>query len=317
MRKRKQNVINKTNASQAVHANKTNDEFIMLPTVDFCFKELMNHENIRKGIIAAILNIHPAEIEKADLMPTILRKEYEDDKYGVLDVRVKLTDGTQIDFEMQMVYFEYWANRTLFYLGKMYTDQIKEGEGYESLKKCIQVSIFDHVYFKEDDRCYRRITFRDDETNKEYTDLMEIHILELPKLPAEQQNETSLVQWMRFLGGKSREDFEKMAEKNPEIKEAYDMLDKMSADERKRLEYEERQKLIRDKMWIINGMKQQCEKAMQEGRKRAIQEARMLNIREMLLDNVPLDKIKQYTKATDEEIENEQKKLNKKSINNC
>ena len=81
MRKRKQNVINKTNASQAVHANKTNDEFIMLPTVDFCFKELMNHENIRKGIIAAILNIHPAEIEKADLMPTILRKEYEDDKF--------------------------------------------------------------------------------------------------------------------------------------------------------------------------------------------------------------------------------------------
>ena len=318
MRKSKHNVTTKTGTSQAEHSKKINDEFIMLPTVDFCFKELMNNENIRKGMIAAILNVHPREIEKADLMPTILRKEYEDDKYGILDVRVKLTDGTQIDFEMQMVYFEYWANRTLFYLGKMYTDQIKEGEGYENLKKCIQVSIFDHVYFNEDDRCYRRITFRDDKMNQEYTDLMEIHILELPKLPAEQQDETSLVQWMRFLGGKSREDFEKMAEKNPEIKEAYDMLDKMSADERKRLEYEERQKLIRDKMWIINGMKRQCEKAMQEGREKGMQEGRekgmqegrLLNIREMLLDNVPLDKIKQYTKATDEEIENEQKKLN-------
>ena len=115
---------------------------------------------------------------------------------------------------------------------------------------------------------------------------------------------------MRLLGGKSREDFEEMVEKNPEIKEAYDMLDKMSTDERKRLEYEERQKLIRDKMWIINGMKHQCEKAMQEGRERGMREGRLLNIREMLLDNVPLDKIKQYTKATDEEIENEQKKLN-------
>ena len=75
----------------------------MLPTVDFCFKELMHNENIRKGIIAAILNVHPEEIEKADLMPTILRKEYEDDKYGILDVRVKLADGTQIDFEMQNI----------------------------------------------------------------------------------------------------------------------------------------------------------------------------------------------------------------------
>ncbi len=213
MRKSKHNVTTKTGASQADHSKKINDEFIMLPTVDFCFKG-------------------------------------------------------------------------------------------------IQVSIFDHVYFNEDDRCYRRIIFRDDKMNQEYTDLMEIHILELPKLPAEQQDETRLVQWMRFLGGKSREDFEKMAEKNPEIKEAYDMLDKMSADERKRLEYEERQKLIRDKMWIINGMKHQCEKAMQEGRERGMREGRLLNIREMLLDNVPLDKIKQYTKATDEEIENEQKKLN-------
>ena len=53
----------------------------------------------------------------------------------------------------------------------MYTEQIKEGDDYDVLKKCIQVSIFDHVYFKEDDRCYRRITFRDDQMKKEYTDL--------------------------------------------------------------------------------------------------------------------------------------------------
>ena len=144
-------------------------------------------------------------------------------------------------------------------------------------------------------------------------------MLELPKLPAEQRDESSLVQWMRFLGGKSREDFKKMAEKNPEIKEAYDMLDKMSADERKRLEYEERQKLIRDKMWTINGIKRKYEETMQEeiekgireGREKGMQEVKILNIREMLLDHVPTDKIKQYTKATDEEIESVQKKLNR------
>ena len=33
--------------------NVTEDDFIMLPTVDFCFKELMQNENIRKGIVAA------------------------------------------------------------------------------------------------------------------------------------------------------------------------------------------------------------------------------------------------------------------------
>ena len=248
------------------------NDFIMLPTVDFCFKELMQNEKVRKGMIAAILGIRPEKVEEAVLMPTILRKEYEDDKYGVLDVLVKLMDGTRMDFEMQLVYFEFWENRTLYYLSKMYTDQIKEGEDYDVLKKCIQVSIFDHVYFEADDRCYRRITFRDDELKEEYTDLMEIHILELPKLPVEQKNETDLMQWMRFLGGKKREDFEKMAEKNPDMKEAYDMLDRMSADERKRLEYEERQKLLRDKNMILKDGKRKYERGLREGRECGLRE---------------------------------------------
>lgn len=200
------------------------NDFIMLPTVDFCFKELMQNEKVRKGMIAAILGIRPEEVEESVLMPTILRKEYEDDKYGVLDVLVKLKDGTRMDFEMQLVYFE------------------------------------------ADDRCYRRIRFRDDELKEEYTDLMGIHILELPKLPVEQKDETDLMQWMRFLGGKSREDFEKMAEKNPEMKEAYEMLNRMSADERKRREYKERQKLLRDKNMILKDGKRKYGRGLREGR---------------------------------------------------
>ena len=31
--------------------------FIMLPTVDFCFKELMQNAKVRKGIIAALLGV--------------------------------------------------------------------------------------------------------------------------------------------------------------------------------------------------------------------------------------------------------------------
>lgn len=32
-----------------------NDNFIMLPTVDFCFKELMQNKEVRKGILSALL----------------------------------------------------------------------------------------------------------------------------------------------------------------------------------------------------------------------------------------------------------------------
>ena len=70
--------------------------------------------------------------------------------------------------------------------------------------------------------------------------------LELKKLPEKEQNESGIIRWMRFLGAKSRKEFEKMAKEDTYIDEAYEMLKHRSADEKKRLEYEAREKAIRD-----------------------------------------------------------------------
>ena len=107
---------------------KTNDNFLMSPTVDYCFKELLAYPEIRRGFVAAILNKDPKEIEETILMPTILNKDTEDGKYGILDVRVKLWNGSQMDLEMQVAPFAFWDKRIIFYLSKMYTEQIKEGD---------------------------------------------------------------------------------------------------------------------------------------------------------------------------------------------
>ena len=199
MKENKKSVSTKSVSSHCKESKEEQEDFIMLPTVDFCFKELMQNDNIRKNIIAALLNVPSGEVENTELMPTILRKESKDDKYGILDVRVKLKNGEQIDFEMQVEAFDCWANRSVYYLSKMYTSEMKEGEGYDCLKKCIHVSILAYDHFLDDKECYRRIAFCDAKTGKEYTDLMEMHILELS-----------------------------------------------SADEKKRLEYETRQRAIRD-----------------------------------------------------------------------
>ena len=190
---------------------KTNDNFIMLPTVDFCFKELMNNEKVRRGFIAALLRKDPEKIRRTTLLPTELRREYADDKLGILDVRVLLENGAQIDMEMQVAYFENWDARAVFYLSKIFSDQLKKGEPYESLQQCIHVSILNFIHFKDDDRCCRRISFCDEETGKKYTDLMQIQILELKKLTAKAEYEETIISWMRFLSGKSREEFEAMA----------------------------------------------------------------------------------------------------------
>lgn len=70
------------------------DNFIMLPTVDFCFKELMKNPKVRQGFVAAILGRDPKTIRQTQLMNTELHREFEDDKLGILDVLIELDDGS-------------------------------------------------------------------------------------------------------------------------------------------------------------------------------------------------------------------------------
>lgn len=281
---------------------KNDDKFIMLPTVDFCFCELMKNAKVRKGFVAALQGVAPELISETTLLPTILDRDSKEDKQGILDVRILLNDGTQMDMEMQVRYFRYWDERSLFYLGKMYTGQIKKGEPYDKLKKCIHVSILDFIRFTEDDICYRTFHFRDDKTGEVYSDKLEIQILELKKLPNDVQTGEDIIKWMKFLGGESREEFEDMAKTNEYLDEAYQELQHLSADDRKRLEYEAREKAIRDHNWMMQsaeeiGLERGIEKGIEQGIARG--EANFARLTEILLEESRMDELKKA--ASDKE----------------
>ena len=234
----------------------TQDDFIMLPTVDVCFVGLMQNPVVRKGFCAAILRVSPEEIAETECIPTHLHREYAGDKLGILDVRVRMVDGLQINMEMQVKYFEFWDERVTFYISRMFSEQLKSGKSYKTLKKCIHVSILDFIRFPEDKRCYRTMHFRDDETGELYHDMLELQFLELKKLPEEVRTGEAIVDWMRFFNGKSREEFEAMARTSIYMDEAYKALQKLSADDLKRIEYEAREKAL----WDYNTQMSSAEK---------------------------------------------------------
>ena len=82
-----------------------------------------------------------------------------------------------------------------------------------------KLGILDFIHFSQDKKCFRKLAFCDVETGEQYTDLMEMYVLELQKLPPEDLNEKGIIRWMRFLGGKNREKFEDMAKKDEYIEE--------------------------------------------------------------------------------------------------
>lgn len=261
--------------------------FIMKPKVDFCFKELMEDAEIRRGFISALLRVEPGKIAWTELLPTHLRKEHPEDKLGILDIRVFVQEQTgdedgsvsgqrQIDLEIQIAPFLSWPERSVFYLTKMYAGQIKEGQDYDILQKCIHVGILDFVLFEEDEKFYSCFHLWEDKRRLRYTDKLEVHILELPKLAGREYPKTELLNWARFFNAEKKEEFEMAAEANEYVERAYERLVELSADEMKRLEYEAREKAVRDHNYLMKynlnlGIKQGKEEGLNMGAKALIE----------------------------------------------
>ena len=222
-------------------------KFLMKPKVDYAFKEIMMDEKARIGFLSAMLKLNPEEIKETQVLNTNLRKQSEKEKLGILDVRILMNNNTEIDIEIQLAAMNIWAERALFYLAKMYTEQISAGEDYTMFKKCVSISVLDFKLFEHEPEFYSCFHIREDSRNFLYTDKMEFHILELPKLPKELKEDSSDIElWGRFISAERKEDFDMLAEKNMYIGSAYQHLQVISQDEEKRLEYEARVKAIRD-----------------------------------------------------------------------
>jgi len=181
----------------ATKSTKSTETFIMKPKVDFCFKELMSDEEIRRGFISALLGVKPEEIVHTELLPTHLRKTHQGDKLG-------------------------------------------------------------------------------------------IHIMELPKLEKRAFPKTDLWNWAQFFHAENKEEFEVAAKTDPYITKAYEKLVHLSADEEKRLEYEAREKAIRDYNWQ---MKSNWRSGHEEGIKEGIKEGIRVLIHTLQDYSIPKEKV--------------------------
>ncbi len=246
------------------------DDFLMRPKVDFAFKEIMTDERARIGFLSAVLKIRPEDIKETRILNTNLRKEHEDDKLGILDVRLLMNDDTEADIEIQLTELRVWTERALFYLSKMYVDQILSGQDYDVFKKCVSISILDFDLFHKETGFYSCFHIMEDTWHFIYTDKMEFHVIELPKLPEELREGCSDIElWARFINAEGKEEFDMLAQKNPYIESAYEHLQVISQDREKRLEYEARQKAIRD----YNQMMREAEERGREAGERIGREA--------------------------------------------
>ncbi len=93
-----------------------------------------------------------------------------------------MNNDTEINTKIQLSELKVCTDRSLFYLFKMYTEQIHEEQKYDVFKKCVSISILDFKLFKHTGEYYSCFHIRKNKRNTILMDKMKFHILELSKL---------------------------------------------------------------------------------------------------------------------------------------
>ena len=218
------------------------------PKNDYVFKRLLGdpaHIDLLQDFLLSTLDHAKGEYQSLTVVNPHLPGDYPGDKEGILDVKILTTSKKVINVEIQVEPFSSLPERILFYTANMVTEQIKESEGYDVIKQVTSILITDHALHKGHKEYHQRFRLHNDSGNLLFTDKLEIHTLELPKVPPV-SDDTELWKWLRFLAAKTKGDFEMVSKSSPVMAKAVAVLQELSADEQARQIAESREKFRRD-----------------------------------------------------------------------
>ncbi|MBP1907240.1 putative transposase/invertase (TIGR01784 family) [Paenibacillus turicensis] len=280
---------------------------LLNPSNDFVFKRIFGSEE-NKDVLLAFLNLTFTEAGRPPLKEITLLNPYTDkdaplDKQAIFDIWARTEAGEHINVEMQLFNKYDIEKRTLYYWGKRYSAQLQEGQTYKTLKKCVTINILNYS-FLPNEHYHNTFHLKEDLTAIQLIDDIEIHFIELPKLDGlALPKHSGLINWLFFLKGTDKTNWEVLQMNEPTIKKAMSTLEFLSQDSEARIRYEERQKYLHDEAsameWAMdNGVEKGLKKGQEQGEHRKALEI----AKNLLKEGLAIDLISKATGLSEKEI---------------
>ena len=275
---------------------------------DYAFKRIFGVEenkDVLQDLLECILDIPPETIAGLELLDKEFHKEILSEKLGILDIKLRLKDGTFIDIEIQNNWHHDFAERTLYYWSKMYNENIKQGQDYTNLPKCITINLIGKG-FDKNKRLHNKYLVLEQDTKEPLASKLEIHILNLEKarLLKEGQyknNKTKrLLNWLKFIETDNPEVREMLEQESPMMAKANAAISVMEMSPRDKWLYDSRMKYEHDRASCIN---EGYQNGLEQGISQGAYQAKLETAKLMKLEAFDISMITKMTGLSQLEIE--------------
>ena len=241
---------------------------------DYAFKRIFGVEenkDVLQDLLECILDIPPETIAGLELLDKEFHKEILTEKLGILDIKLKLKDGTFIDIEIQNNWHFDFPERTLYYWSKMYNENIKQGQDYTNLPKCITINLIGKG-FDKNKRLHNKYLVLEQDTKEPLASKLEIHILNLAKarvLEGSQFRDKKmkrLLNWLKFIETDDGEVRKMLEQESPMMAKANTAISIMEMSPKEKWLYDSRMKYEHDRASCINeGYQNGLEQGISQG----------------------------------------------------
>ena len=263
--------------------NKINDEQLKIRAIsdekitvkltnNYAFQKIFKNTKIVKGFLMALLDLKEYEIKKIEITDPFTLGENDEEKEGILDIKLILNQNRKINIEMQNTYQDDWTERSLFYNCRMFTDGLKKGHPYGEIPPCIHVGILNFNQMISPNY-YHKFSLMDEKTKEIYSRKFQFHMIELKKLKyvKEKQKKKPLYRWAKLIAAQTWEELEQESKGNKYMERALEEMIKISQDEMERYLY------LREEMAESDRVSQ-IQSAKRIGRKEGKKEGEILKL---------------------------------------
>jgi predicted transposase/invertase (TIGR01784 family) len=207
-------------------------EKFISPLADFLVKDIFGtQKNIgnTRGLLKAALDFDPAEYRSMRIVDPHLHRRWKKDKLGIVDVKLNTASGEVLHIDVQVNPDRNFISRSLYYNDRLVVDQVGAGERYKAIRRSISIMIVNFTLLKDEPpgRYKNVYRFLNTVSHEPFTDLQEIVIIELTKVPDEDDG-TELWPWLRFFKCETMEELDMLAKKHKEVSNAVRQVRRMS-----------------------------------------------------------------------------------------